>query len=384
MKIPLLHPLEKKIRQQLRDGGFDVKSANYAKKIKPILTPIITENNEKGFLKTQHSNTPRVSILIPVHNQFDYTRKCLNSIARNTSPEVQYEIILIDDLSSDETTNIDRYYPDINVIKNTQNQGFLRNINHAASVARGEYIHLLNNDTIVTPGWLTSMLNVFSRFDKTGAVGSKLVYPNGALQEAGGYITSDAHFGNMGKLQSYFDLRYNYIREVDYVSGASLLIRKNIWDELGGFDEKYLPAYFEDTDLAMRIRQVGFMVMYQPQSTVFHFESISYNKSPSSSKATQMETNKKIFLSRWQDEMTKTHHHRHAGFRLYERNDSQQKTILYIDGEVPHQYSCGARLSLNYTKLLKEMGYNIKFLPMGTSPTMETDILNMGQLGVEN
>lgn len=383
MKIPLLHPLEKKIQKRLRTGGFEVKSATYAQKIKPILKPIETENKEHGFLKIKQSNTPLVSILIPVHNQFDYTRKCLNSIARNTSPEVEYEIILIDDLSSDKTLNIGQYYPGVRVIRNIENQGFLRNMNHAATVARGEFIHLLNNDTIVAPCWLTSMLDVFNCFANTGAVGSKLVYPNGVLQEAGGYITSDAHFGNFGKQKSYFDLRLNYTREVDYTSGASLLIRKSVWEKLNGFDESFLPAYFEDTDLAMRIRQLGLTVMYQPKSNVFHFESVSYQNASSSPKAIQMQKNKELFLSRWQTEMSHTHSHRNAGFHFYERNDSHKKTILYIDGEVPHQYSCGARLSLNYIQLLREMGYNVKFLPMNTSPTIEADILTMGQLGVE-
>ena len=383
LKLPILHTLEKKIRHTRRTKGFDLKNKNYTKVIAPELEPIRIENAQESTLQPKTSKEPLVSIIIPVFNQFEYTRKCLNSIARNTSPNIPYEIILIDDHSSDETIDIEKDYPDITVYRNETNQGFLRNINFAATLAKGKYLHLLNNDTIVAPEWLKSMVDVFNRFKDVGAVGSKLVYPSGILQEAGGYITSDAQFGNYGKNNNFFSPKYNYIREVDYVSGASLLITKKLWTQLNGFDEAYLPAYFEDTDLAMRVRQAGLRVMYQPKSVIFHFESISYSKAKETNKANQMEKNKQLFLSVWETEIKKTHKTRHDGFRFYERNMNKFQTILYIDGEVPNDYSCGAKLSLNYCKLLHEMGYTIKFLPMLTSRTIKEDIIRLGQFGIE-
>ena len=96
-----------------------------------------------------------------------------------------------------------------------------------------------------------------------GIVGSKLIYPDGTLQEAGGIIYSDASGCNYGRNDNPNALWYNYTKEVDYISGASIMLKKELWDELGGFDEYFAPAYYEDTDLAFRIRyEKGFKVIY--------------------------------------------------------------------------------------------------------------------------
>ena len=118
LKLPILHTLEKKIRHTRRTKGFDLKNKNYTKVIAPELEPIRIENAQESTLQPKTSKEPLVSIIIPVFNQFEYTRKCLNSIARNTSPNIPYEIILIDDHSSDETFDIEKDYPDITVYRN--------------------------------------------------------------------------------------------------------------------------------------------------------------------------------------------------------------------------------------------------------------------------
>lgn len=160
----------------------------------------------------------------------------------------------------------------ITVAKTKTNVRFLRNCNNAAKLARGKYILFLNNDTQVLPNWLSSLVELIERKNDIGMVGSKLLYPDGTLQEAGGIIWGDGHAWNYGNGQSPNKSEFNYVKEVDYISGAAIMIRKSLWEEIGGFDELFNPAYCEDSDLAFEVRKHGYKLMYQPLSMVVHFE----------------------------------------------------------------------------------------------------------------
>jgi len=219
-----------------------------------------------------------VSIIIPVYNQWQYTQACISSVVNTCRGEpIKYEIILADDGSSDETIHANEHFPGIRVIKTPINLGFLRNCNNAAKQAKGKYLLLLNNDTLVLPGWLPALYWLMEQDESIGITGSKLLYPDETLQEAGGLIWNDASAANCGRGLHRYSLSYNYHREVDYVSGASVLIRKTFWEAVGGFDERYQNAYCEDSDLAMTARAQGLRVIYQPASEVIHFEHQSYN-----------------------------------------------------------------------------------------------------------
>lgn len=385
MKIPILHQLEKKIRHLRRGEHSYTKSRRYKALFKKFLSDhnYFADNHPPKNIHQPIESDPLVSIIIPCFNQFKYTFKCINSIYHNTQSSVTYEIILVDDYSSDKTKEIESHFPNITVIRNSKNRGFLKNINHAAKHAAGKYLLLLNNDTIVLENWLSSMLDAFQNFEGVGVVGSKLIFPNGMLQEAGGYVTKDQHFGNYGKFKSIFDPRFNYIREVDYVSGACLMIKTELWKDLEGFDEIYLPAYFEDTDLCMRVRQKGHKVIYTPFSNIIHFESISYGMNPTSGKQKQMEKNQITFTTRWKEELNETHVKKDiAESKNYERTGNKP-TILYIDDEPPNDYQAGSRLSKIYCDLLSKMGYVVKFLPMHINKSNECYIKDLQAKGIE-
>jgi cellulose synthase/poly-beta-1,6-N-acetylglucosamine synthase-like glycosyltransferase len=175
MKIPILHQLEKKIRHLYKREHASTKSKSYKTTYNQFLSdhnyPAEPQRPRKGT--QQFTAPPLVSIIIPCFNQFEYTFKCINSIYHNTEPTTPYEIILIDDCSSDKTKDIETQFPEIKVIRNKTNKGFLKNVNYAAQKAEGKYLLLLNNDTIVLKKWLSSMIEVFENFDNVGVVGSK-------------------------------------------------------------------------------------------------------------------------------------------------------------------------------------------------------------------
>ena len=240
-----------------------------------------------------------VSIIIPVHNQLDYTLACLQSI-RNANDSTPHEIIVVDDCSTDATAETISKMRDVNYVRNETNLGFLKSINSGADGAHGEFLMLLNNDTEVKDGYLQWLLRIFEGHADAAAAGSKLFYPDGTLQEAGAHLFQDGTAFNYGRQQNPDDYRYNYVRKVDYCSGAAVLIRRDIFFKLGKFDELFCPAYCEDSDFQLRALEAGFSIYYQPLSVVIHHEGVSHGKALSeSSRSKQYQTeNKRKLLER--------------------------------------------------------------------------------------
>nr|WP_246581410.1 glycosyltransferase family 2 protein [Echinicola shivajiensis] len=246
------------------------------------LYPLLSEEQilSSNKLNFQNSKEPKVSIIIPVYNHLAFTYNCLKSIKNNFSNAIDFEIILIDDLSNDGTHE---YFKSratgIRYIKNERNLGFLLSCNKAVIEAKGEFVYLLNNDTQIQQKAIESLIQTLENNQSIGCVGSKLIYPNGLLQEAGGVIFTDASTLNFGNLDLPKLVKYNIQKETDYCSGASLMFRKKDFKDLGMFDERYIPAYYEDTDFCLAIKnQLKKKVIYDPQSVVIHFESISTGK----------------------------------------------------------------------------------------------------------
>ncbi|WKL04005.1 glycosyltransferase [Paenibacillus amylolyticus] len=313
-------------------------------------------------LEFNHFEKPLVSIIIPVYNQWKYTYSCLASILENT-PDLTYEVIIADDMSTDETIDIEKIVKNITIVRDGVNRGFLLNCNNAAKSARGKYVFFLNNDTNVQANWLSSLVELIESEPSIGMVGSKLVYPDGRLQEAGGIIWNDASGWNYGRLDDPEKPEYNYVKEADYISGAAILIKHTIWQELGGFDERYVPAYFEDTDLAFEVRRLGYKVLLQPKSVIVHFEGISHGTDTSNGIKSYQVTNKEKFMDKWKEELFRDQFPNAEHIFWAKDRSRNRKTIVVVDHYVPHyDKDAGSRATYFYLQLFVSMGFHVIFI----------------------
>jgi GT2 family glycosyltransferase/2-polyprenyl-3-methyl-5-hydroxy-6-metoxy-1,4-benzoquinol methylase len=213
----------------------------------------------------------KVSIVIPAYNKVELTAACLQALAKNTTG-YEYEVIIVDDCSTDATPRIlNTLSGDVKVIRNETNLGFARSCNKGASLAAGEYLIFLNNDTVPLAGWLEPMVRAAQADAKIGAVGSKLLFEDGSIQHAG------VVFNRVGlPYHIYYGFPTNFPavnkrRRFNAVTAACMLVRRELFERLGGFDEGFLNGY-EDVDFCLRLRAAGYEILYEPESVLFHFE----------------------------------------------------------------------------------------------------------------
>ncbi len=359
---------------------MSVFGAGQVKPVKDLLN-LNCHNFKLEDLNIQVSSKPRVSIIIPIYGNINYTLNCLASIAKN-QPSASIEVIVVDDFSPDSSVEVLERIDSIRLVRNDFNLGFIKSCNRGASLARGEYLLFLNNDTQVTPGWLDELLDTFFNFDNVGLVGSKLIYPDGNLQEAGGIIWRDGTAWTFGKFQNPLAPEYNYARSVDYCSGASIMVPKDIFKKVGGFDEDYLPAYCEDSDLALKLRSMGFGVIYQPKSLVIHFEGVtSGNDTSQGIKSYQVANTRKLF-DRWKDFLSSN---QVAGINADQEKDRGViRRVLVIDHSTPTpNKDAGSVTVWNLIALFQSMGFQVTFIPEDNLLFMPGYTDDLQRIGVE-
>jgi GT2 family glycosyltransferase/glycosyltransferase involved in cell wall biosynthesis len=302
-----------------------------------------------------------VSIIIPVFNQCQYTHACVASLQTAQEP-VRFEVIVVDDCSTDDTAELVPQMGGVVYLRNETNSGFIASCNRGAQAARGKYLVFLNNDTVVKLGWLTALLDTFTEQRRAGVVGSKLVYPDGRLQEAGGIIWQDASGWNYGKFDDPQKPEYNYLRDVDYCSAAALMIPKVLFESVGRFDSRYGPAYYEDTDLAFKVRKAGYKVLYQPLSEIVHYEGATGGTDLTTGAKKHQEINRSTFAEAWGEELLTRPVN--GDLRFLQQRPTDRKSILVIDHHLPMpDKDSGSLRMFQILKILRQLGHRITFVP---------------------
>ncbi len=312
------------------------------------------------------TENPVVSIVIPVYNKVELTSACLTSIGAVKS-QLPFEVIVVDDCSSDDSEAWLASCSGITVLRNEVNSGFIDSCNRGGGVARGEFIVFLNNDTTVTDGWLDALIEPFQRDGDIGIVGARLVYPDGRLQEAGGIIFNDASGWNYGRDQQADLPQYSFVSEADYVSGACLALRRSDFEALGGFDTRFRPAYYEDTDLCFQARAMGKKVIVQPAATIVHHEGGTSGTDLASGAKQYQVTNRAKFREKWAevlaDHPLPEPRHDRADPVRHIRYRRMPKRALVIDAVTPQpDHDSGSVRILAVMTLLREMGYQVTFV----------------------
>ncbi len=304
---------------------------------------------------------PDASIIIPVYDQFAHTLACLRALVAHPSL-ASVEIIVVDDGSSDDTATALAQIDGLRYHRRTSNGGFIAACNDGAAMATGAVLVFLNNDTLPQPGWLDAMLQVFTDDASVGLVGAQLLYPDGRLQEAGGVVFSDGSGWNYGRFGSPCDPRHAYLRDADYVSAAAAAIPRDLFEHIGGFDPRYAPAYYEDTDLAFAVRAAGKRVVYQPAARVVHDEGATSGTDTGSGIKAYQVRNRERFAAHRRDALAA--HPAPGTVPSPAVLHRKQKQVLIIDALTPQpDHDSGSLRLVNLIRVLREEGAHVVFLP---------------------
>ncbi len=301
-KLPLSPAVRSRVRHRaLGILGF-LRAKPSADRSAPAGSAFAGTTRAGGVLEFDRPAKPLVSVIVPAFGHSELTRRCLESLL-DVRGEAAFEVLVVNDASPDDTPEMLAGIRGLTVIRNETNLGFLRSCNAAAERASGGFLVFLNNDATVRPGWLSALLETFQTFPDAGVAGSKVLFPEGLLQEAGGIVWRDGSASHYGRMDDPRRGRYRFAREVDYCSGASLMIPRELFRSLGGFDPVYAPAYYEDVDLAFRVRAAGRKVYVQPNSEIVHHEGATSGTDVSSGVKRYQEINRDKFRARWSAEL---------------------------------------------------------------------------------
>lgn len=336
---------------------------------------------EPGEIGLPAAVEPAVSIVVPAYGNAGETLRCLGSIAL-ARVEASFEVVVVDDGSPAGSLDALAGVAGLEVVSSSPNRGFVAACNLGAARCRGAWIVFLNNDTVVTDGWLDRLLETAAGRPRAGAVGARLLFEDGRLQEAGGIVWSDGSAHNVGRGLHPDAPAYGYVRAVDYCSAACLLVSAPLFESLGGFDEAYSPAYYEDVDLAFRVRAAGREVLYEPRAVVFHTEGATAGRDPTRGVKRFQETHREVFARRWSSELA-SQPARGADPLLAKDRDVVGRCLV-LDQEAPWPgRDAGSQRMVHLLAALVELGWKVTFSAARPVERGDARAELLGRMGVE-
>jgi GT2 family glycosyltransferase len=276
---------------------------------------------------------PTVSVVMVTYRS-ETALDAIDALVANTEP--CFELIVIDNASPDDTADrLTAALEGATLVRNADNVGFARGSNQGAELASGTYLCFLNPDVYVESGWLPPLLEVFLRNAAAGAAHPLFLYPDGRAQEAGSAVDSEGAALSIGDGDDPQAFEHRFTRAVDYGSAACLLVRADVFAELGGFDLVYSPAYYEDADFCFKLAERGLQTIYEPRSRVVHLRGGTSEQAKA-----LMVANRRVFSDRWRERLDQRQPLRNAGsdprLRLAARDAENLDRILVVDDRVPH------------------------------------------------
>jgi GT2 family glycosyltransferase/SAM-dependent methyltransferase len=351
---------------------------------RPKLSPSEVEGGDAPveLISFPEYEDPKVSLIIPLYARADLTRACLDSIREHTA-HASYEVIVVDDTADEDTKLLLEAVRGAKIIHNEENLGYIGSVNRAAVAARGQWLVIFNNDTEVTRGWLSAMLACAESAEDVGVVTPKFVYPDRRLNEAGAIVWRDGTGVNYGRGDVLDHFQYEYRRETDYGSAAALMVDAELWRQIGGFDERYLPMYYEDTDLCFEVRERGRRVMYEPEAVVVHVEGATAGTDAQSGHKRHQERNRSKFVAKWRDRLEAEHLRPALPNVRIAADRHRGPHVLVIDFRVPTwNHDSGSLRMVSVIRSLLKLGARVTFMPDNFAPLQPyTRVLQ--RMGVE-
>jgi len=385
---PVFYNTHRRVRADMKLGharsGFDHylrigRALGLAATPPAYLTPVAENDGKTVFarmarLLARHAirftppitQTPDVSVVVVAFNQFELTMQTLLSVSGSTG--VSFEVILVDNASTDEICRIEAHVSGIRLVRNETNHGFLRAANQGMAAARGRHVLLLNNDVTLPPDALERAARRLDGDAGIGAVGGMVVRSHGLLQEAGSIVFRDGSCHGYGRDGDPCAPEYNFVRDVDYCSGVFLMLPNAVMDRLGGLDTAYAPAYYEETDLCARVWGQGLRVVYDPAVVIIHLEYGS-SRNPDAPIAL-MRRNRRVLLSR-QREFLQTKRMPDPAMILHARTTIRRKRVLVVEDVIPYRHTgSGFGRTADIVASLVELGCDVSVLPL--NPALDT------------
>jgi GT2 family glycosyltransferase len=338
----------------------------------------------KGSAKVRFPwcENPSVSIIIVATGRAPHLLDCLESVESNTRSTAYDVRVVLNGTDEHVSSEMANTVTGAHISTSRVNRGFAGGCNLGATTATGDYLVLLNDDTLVEPGWLEALVSAAERRPRAGAVGSRLLHGDGSLQEAGQVLWSDGSTTCVGRDAPAETHAYEWARRVDYCSGSSLLVRRSTWEALGGLDEGYFPAYYEDVDLCLRITETGQEVWYEPTSRVRHLESRS---SSSFYKSFLINRNRPRFVERWKEVLAKRPlpqpNSAVAIAQAVDQAMGHPTRLLLIDDRIPAPgLGAGFPRMYDFALELATSGVHVALLPTDVT---DGDVTPLARAGVE-